>query len=233
MEYWNKPKINCVYAVEQDPVKDSFHNGNHCLFYDPSINKNAIRYEQKLEDICEWINKKIKYNGIDGFVSDPMNHYDIANLVKLNMWVDDIRKQGIVKPILVYYDGQEKYGINNGESRLRALERIPGIDSLAGFISTRVEHADQFKHLVSVVNFKQFAELCKATDGQQFMFTITDPEALYGLFWFEYNSHRTEAVTPGGDWCVKIFHNYLKAHPGMLFTPDWFDTLIVWNDYAG
>jgi hypothetical protein len=208
------------------------HGGCHCLFYDPTIDRRNIRYEQTLELICEWANINIRDHGVEGFVQNPINHYDIANLVKLNMWVDDIRKQGVVKPILVYYDGQEKYGINNGESRLRALERITSITTLTGFIATRAQHADRFAHLTAVTNFKQFAELCGAADGQQFMFTLTDPEADYGIYWYEYNSQRTAAVTPRQEWCVAALRGYLVQYPGFQFTPEWFDNLVDWKLYS-
>jgi hypothetical protein len=229
--YWNNPTINLVYPSDQDPIKDSFHDGVHCLFYDPAIVKTQIYYKQTLQDICDWANRLITENGIDGFIQEQQNWYDIANIVKLNMWIDNIKKQGIVKPILTYYDGNKKLGINNGESRLRALERISGIDTLRGFISTLVTHADQFSHLQQVHTFEEFAQLCQAVDQQKFMFTLTDPEAQYGLYWYEYDSRRTMRVTPGEDYCVEALHLYLKQHPDTKFTPEWFDTLIVWTDY--
>ena len=92
-----------------------------------------------MQDICTWANQHIERDGIDGFISNPRNHYDIANIVKLNMWIDDIRKQGIVKPMNIFYDGQEQYGINNGESRLRAVERITNLSSVSAFVCTRQE----------------------------------------------------------------------------------------------
>jgi len=224
--------INLEYPCDnQDPIQESFHNGEHCLFYDPAIKRKDIRYTQTLDVISEWANCAIRDRGIDRFIQDKINHYDIANLVKLNMWVNDIQKQGIVKPILIYYDGQEQYGINNGESRLRAAERLTSITALKGFISTGTKHADRFKHLEAVTSFTQFAQLCNAVDGQKFMFTLTDPTAPYGIFWYEYDSQQTAPVTPGEEYCVNALHNYLKQYPDTKFTPEWFDTLVDWGYY--
>jgi hypothetical protein len=230
--YWNNPTIELTYPSDQDPVAQSLHGGTHCVFWDPAITKTHIHYQQSLQDICDWANRQINNQGLHGFINDRLNHYDIANLVKLNMWVDDIRQQGIVKPMNLYYRGPGQYGINNGESRLRALERINSIVAVSGFIGCRAEHADNFKHLESVTTFKQFAELCGAEPGQQFLFTLTDPTAPYGIFWYEYNSRRTTRVTPGESYCVQALHTYLTQHPDMIFTPEWFDTLIVWNNYT-
>jgi hypothetical protein len=230
--YWNNPTIELTYPLStQDPIVDSLHNGAHCLFYDPSVDKTEIGYKQSLGDICNWANQSIRNNGIDGFINDTMNHYDIANIVKLNMWIDDIIKQGIVKPMNLFYDGGQKYGINNGESRLRAAERIPSISNIAGFISCRAEFADQFAHLESITNFNRFAEICRASQGQQFFFTLTDSEAPYGIFWYEYASPRTVAVTPSEKYCVDTLHAYLTRYPYTTFTPEWFDTLVDWADY--
>lgn len=229
--YWDNPQIKLTYPNDQDPIRQSLHDGAHCLFYDPAIPKSQIAYKQSLQDICDWANKQIKHYGIDGFFSDPLNHYEIANIVKLNMWIDDIRKQGIIKPMNLFYDGREKYGINNGESRLRALERIPGIATVSGFIGCCKEYGDQFAHLESVTTFDRFAKLCQAVPGQQFLFTLTDSNAPYGLYWYEYNSQRTRQVTPGETYCVEVLRLYLMQYPDIEFTPEWFDILVRWEDY--
>jgi hypothetical protein len=229
--YWNNPKIEVAYPSEQDPIAQSLHGGTHCLFYNPAVPKQQIRYKQTLQDICDWANNHIKTHGVLGFIDNPANHYDIANIVKLNMWIDDIKKQGIVKPMLLFYDGEEKFGINNGESRLRALERIPTINTMSAFVATRQEHADRFNKLLPVTTFEQFAQLCGAVDRQQFLFTLTDLRAPYGLYWYEYDSDRTRPVTPGEEVSVDALHSYLNQHPGIEFTPEWFDILIPWTNY--
>lgn len=230
--YWNNPTIEVYYPSDQDPIEQSFHNGKHCLFYNPAIPKNQIDAGQNLQQLCDWANNLIQQQGIEGFIADQQNHYDIANLVKLNMWVEDIRQQGVVKPMMLFVKENGRLGINNGESRLRALERISNIDTIFGFISTTVDRAEQFSHLEQIKTFDQFARICQAVNGQQFLFTLTDPMAPYGIFWYEYNSRRTAPVTPGEAYCVCVLKNYLKTHQGMLFTPEWFDRIRDWSVYA-
>jgi len=234
--HWNNTTIHTTYPLnsQPDPIVQSFHNGAHCIFYDPAVPKETIRYQQSLQDICNWANKHIEKSGIDGFINNPGNHYDIANIVKLNMWIDDIRKQGIIKPMNIFYDGQEQYGINNGESRLRAVERIASISSVSAFVCTRQEHADRFAHLEQVRDFEHFAFLCKAFDyarEQLFLFQLTDPEAPYGIFWYEYDSQLTAPVTPSEAFCVKALHDYLLQNTHFKFTPEWFDDLKSWPEW--
>ena len=231
MEYWLNGIKEYTWPTDEDPIIESMHNGSHCLFYDPSVHKDTITYKQSLQDICDWANRSIKEQGIDKFINTSENWYDIANVVKLNMWVDDIRKQGIVKPMMLFYPDGEKLGINNGESRLRACTCIPELTHVKAFISTSVEHRAKFEHLEEITTFKQFAEKCLAVDGQWFGFTLTDPLAPYGIYWYEYNSQATAPVTPGEQTCVNTLRNYLHSHPDIVFTIDWFSNIVDWSNY--
>ena len=228
MDYWNngiKTYTHTVlsYPSDTDPIVKSLHNGEHCLFWDPSIHKNRIHYKPTVQDQCDFMNTKDIW-------FDP---YRVATVVKLNMFVTDIKLQGIVKPVMLHYNGEQKFGINTGENRMRAIERIPEITELESFISTHARHADQFKHLTQIENFKQFVEICKTPVGSNYLFTFTDKDASYGIFWYEYNSERTRKITPGYPWCEKVMRGYLKHNSNITFTPEWFDKPIDWSTYLG
>lgn len=230
MEYWNNPIKTYTWPSVEDPIIESFHNGKHCLFYDPNFNHVKITYNQKLQDLCDWLNDQLHTDGIDQFIANTRNHYEIANLVKLNMWTSDIKTNGIVKPMLVtYYD--DKYIAHNGESRLRVLENLPEIKSVRAFINTSSENQQKFSHLEKVTSFNQFASLCNAVNQQKFLFTLTDAAAPYGIFWYEYDSYKTAPVTPGEEYCVGAVEAYLKKHPDTVFTSEWFCNLVDWNQY--
>ena len=214
------------YERDVDPIVASEHGGEHCLFFQPMLPKSVLKYQQKLTDLCDWAN-----NRSGSFTDDERNFYDIANLVKLNLWIADIRKQGIVKPLLIAYTGEgEPYLINNGESRLRCLEVIPEIQFVDCFITTHRRHADKFK-LPYIENFEQFAEICRADIGQEFLFRFTDRDAPYGLDWYETSSRKTGSIMPAQELCVSLIKNYLNEHPSVEFSPDWFSTAVDWNLY--
>lgn len=230
-EYWRNPINRFHYPSDNDPIVNSFHNGKHCLFYDPAIHKDQIQPGHSLQDICKWANERLAEYGLEKFINEPLNWYDIANIVKLNLWVKDIREQGIVKPMLLNYTGYEKYNINNGESRLRAVTCISEIETVTGFISTHVDHREKFKNLVEVTNFEQFAKICQAVDGQEFLFKYTDKDAPYGIEWYEYNCQKTANVTPGQQTTRKTLHNYLKQYPDTVFEVDWFNNAVDWTPF--
>jgi len=223
--------IELTWPTDQDPIQDSLHSGRHCLFYNPEFNKNLIRYQQHLDTLSDWANNLIDQHGPAGFLNNPKNYYDIANLVKLNMWVQNIKQQGIVKPMLLWYFGSGNYSSATGESRLRALERIPSITTVSAFISTEQAHQAEFSNLESITTLTRFAKICQAVAGQKFLFRLGDPDGPYGIDWFEYDSNRTAKVTPGESWCVSTISNYLDQHPATVFTPSWFDQPINWDLY--
>ena len=228
--YWNNPLIEAQWPGSVDPVRDSLHGGTHCLFWNPQAEFRNLPTNQRLDDLCRWAMEWLTHDGIDGFADELRNHYDTANLVKLNLWIHDIRAQGIVKPwLLLDTDGDLTPG--TGDSRLRCLERIPEIKTVPAFISTHVERARYYDHLLPVTSLDQFALLCGARPGQLFSFRLTDETAPFGMYWYEYNSDHTRWVTPGEWDCVQAFVAYARAHPNLVITPQWFDDVIDWNQY--
>jgi hypothetical protein len=227
--YWNNPIIEINYPATRDPVAESLHNGQHCLFYNPTQDKTQIKVNRHLQDLCDWANTTIEQQGIDKFLTESKNRNYIANLVKVNIWVDDLARQGSIKPMLLHYTDHEGLKSATGESRLRAIERINSITTVSAFISTHVKYQDQFSNLEPVTTLSHFAELCSAEPGRQFLFRLTDSQAPHGLDWYEYNSLRTTSVTPGEDYCVAVMSSYLQQYPNTKFTHTWFDHLIDWK----
>lgn len=226
--YWNNPLINITWPSNADPIIGSSNDGTHCLFFDSEYPVRTIEYTQTLKDLCEWVQQRLA-DGLDQCFGDEQNHYDLANLVKLSMWIQSIRLKGIVKPWLLLDNNGITCG--TGESRLRCLERLPGIATAPAFISTHIDRAHLYSHLKRVETFDQFAELCGATKGQEFLFRLTDKQAPYGIYWYEYNSEITRSVTPGTAECLDMLRNYLELHPDLTITPDWFDFIIAWDRY--
>jgi hypothetical protein len=230
--YWNNPLIELQWPATQDPIAQSQHNGTHCIFWNPAARFDRVVTQQRLNDLCQWANNRLESDGVEKFVADPRNHYDIANLVKLNMWIRSIRKQGIVKPWLLLDQGDGTFLAGNGDSRLRCLERIPEISTVPAFISTTSNRKHLYAGLEEVTTFDRFAELCGAAVGQQFLFRLTDNAAPYGLYWYEYNSERTRSVTPGEAESVAMFLNYMQVNPNTKITPEWFDSEITWEHHT-
>jgi hypothetical protein len=229
--YWNNPLEQVRYPGPSDIIFKATHGGQHCLFWNPAARFDNISTNQRLVDLCTWANNHVRTQGVNEFLTNPCCFYDIANLVKLNMWIQDIRCQGIVKPWLIQDQGDGTFLAGNGDSRLRCLERIPEIQTVCAFISTHVSRAHLYSDLEPVDTFEQFAQLCGAEPEQEFLFRLTDADAPYGLYWYEYDSSKTRAVTPGEPEAVGIMTRYFAVHPNVVITPEWFDIPIHWQEY--
>ena len=229
--YWNNSLIELQWPSDRDPIAESLHKGIHCLFWNPAAKLDHVVTQQRLTDLCDWANRWLETDKIDNFAANQLNHYDLANLVKLNMWIASIRQQGIVKPWLLQDQGDGTFLAGTGDSRLRCLECLPEITKVPAFISTMTNRKHLYPGLEEVSTFDRFAELCEAVDGQQFLFRLTDNEAPYGLYWYEYNSERTRSVTPGEAEAVAMFENYMQAHPKTKITPEWFASTIIWEHH--
>lgn len=230
--YWNNPLFEVIWpGANTDPIVKSFHNGTHCLFYNPQCKFNNVETNQRLADLVAWANSGLS-RGIDEFVSQEQNHYDIANLVKLNMWIHDIRSQGIVKPWMMLDQGNGTFLAGTGDSRLKCLERIPEIKTVPAFITTTTSRAHLYQGLEPIIDFNRFGEICNAEVGQTFLFRYTDDQAPYGIYWYEYDTDKTRKVTPGQQQAVTMFVNYMVANIGVEITESWFDLIIDWYAYS-
>ena len=231
--YWNNPVERIVYPSNNDILFKATHNGQHCLYYDPAVDIKLIHTNQTLEDLCALTNQTLKIQGIKQCLSDPANLDWLANIVKINLWINDLPNTGSIKPMLLVYDGQPLYNFNaisgTGSSRLKAIERVPSITHVTGFVTTNINYQEKFQHLEMITSFNRFAELCGAEENQQFWLRLTDNQALYGIDWYEYDNNQTAQVTPTELNCINALGNYLTQYPDTVFVPSWFDQLKQWN----
>lgn len=221
--YWNNPLITVTWPTTTDPIVESMHQEQHCLFWNPAFDFKTLPLPHDLQFLCDWANTELA-NDPEEFFNSQHNHYNIANLVKLNMWISSMRKHGIVKPFLLLDEPGLVCG--TGESRLRCLQRLPQIHTTKAFISTSKTRAHLYQDLEPVTSFDQFAQLCGAQSGQEFLFRLTDPTAPYGLYWYEFNSETTRSVTPGDADAVELCKQYVLARPGFKFSLEWFDSAV-------
>ena len=225
--YWDQPLLECQWPQQADPF-DVLLGDTHVLFYDRQFDFRGLRTNQRIGDLCAWAEQGLA-QGIDAFAKEPQNHYDIANLVKLNMWASDIRQQGIVKPWLILDWGDYREA-GTGDSRLRLCEIMPEITSVPAFISTHRDRVDHYPGLEKVTTFKRFGELCGARLQQQFLFRGTNAEAPFGIYWYEFDSDLTRAVTPDQAWCVRVFQEYYRLNRPEI-TPAWFLIPVQWQQF--
>jgi len=231
--YWHNPIHEITLPSDTDIIVDSHHGGEHCLFYTPTIPVVKIAKQTRLQDLCDWANNQIDTHGRHSFAVDHSSHYDAANLIKINQMVHSIAQHGSVKPMLLHFQGSLPYTTGTGDTRLRAIERLPHINTVSAFVSTHSQYREQFSQYQEIHNLQDFVE-CFGTKPAQLLIRLTDAQAPYGIDWYEYVLDDPATNVPGWDFCLRAIQNYINAQPvDFRFGPQWFDQRIDWAAHAG
>lgn len=221
--YWHNPIVTATVASGLDPVADSLHQGQHCLFYSPAVPIASMIKLISLQDTCNLANQWLQNpNSID---SDG-DLDKVANAVRINQYVYSLSKHGNFKPMLLNFAGTWPLGASTGGSRVMAAERC-NITEFSAFVATHRRHAQQFEGLEPVTTLARFADLCGADSHTEFYFRLTDANADWGLDWYEAALAHTSV--PNNAQCLQWLAQYAKVQPpDFEFTPEWFDLTIDW-----
>jgi hypothetical protein len=226
--YWNNPIIEYKWPGQPDPVIQSLHQGQHCLFFDPAVGIEQIRPLQTLQNLCEQANQRLRTVSAQRFVDNPDCWDWVSNIVKINIMVQSILQHGCVKPLLLHYQKDMPFVTLTGDSRLMAISCCSLIKTVPALITTHARHSDDFRHYRSVKNFEDFANVCQVSTDTPFLLRLTDRNADHGLDWFEYNNDL--AQVPATEWCLKALSEYIKQQsPEFEFDTEWFKHPVNWK----
>jgi len=222
--YWNNPIVTATVVSGLDPVANSMHQGQHCLFYDPAVPIASMVKLISLQDTCDLANQWLR----DPHSIDSAGDIDkVANAVRINQYVHSLLQHGNFKPMLLNFAGTWPLGASTGGSRVMAAERC-NITAFSAFVATHCRHAQQFADLEPVTTLAQFAALCGADAHTEFYFRLTDADADWGLDWYEAALAHTSV--PNNAQCLQWLDCYVKSQPADFeFNPEWFDLVIDWS----
>jgi hypothetical protein len=232
--YWTNQIHTIESNQDSDIIEQSQHDGQHCLFYDPAINIIDIQRVLQLKDICQISNHQLANHHRELRQGNCWQN-EIANIVRINMFVHSMRKIGSVKPMLLHYDQGLPYTASTGGTRLMAAELIPEITHVSGFVTTHQRHRLRFSHLPEIKCWSDFVKYCGTEESSTVLIRLTDAAANWGIDWFEVavDQHQgTRIFVPQDDWCLAVLQNYVNCQPeDFKFTPEWFNTQIAWDLY--
>lgn len=222
--YWNNPTMSVKYPNTRDPIVESSHDNQHCLFYDPVCAIDQVEKLVSVQNTCDLANRWIRDRNS---VTEAGDLDKIYKLVRINLFVHSLRNEGNHKPILVQYTGSWPLISSTGGTRFMAAELCPEITAFPAFISTHCKFRSQFSHLEEITNFHAFAGHCKAKPGTTFLFRYADADADYGLDWYEVALEHTRV--PSLAHCQTMLEKFLTQQPkDFAFVPSWFATKIDW-----
>ena len=210
-----------------DPLKQD--SQSHCLFYSPAVPIELIKSQQTLDELLELANRRLAQVAKDKFTLDSKYADWIANIVKINLMVQGLEQHGIVKPMLLHYNGTYPLIPGTGDSRLKALACKSGIVTVPGLISASNRYRFRFMDLQLIESMAQLAQVCEVDPADtKFLFRFTNDASIHGLDWFEY---AVDCVAiPSMEWCLTVLQSYLDCQSAdFKFTTKWFAEPHVWS----
>jgi hypothetical protein len=215
MEYWNNPIIKLKMTdIHNDIFAQNLSKDQH-IYYEPKLPLTQLEHPHSVDWLCEYANTA-------EFIND---RYWMANLVKINIWTQSIRKDGILKPMLIVYNDEGKYIPETGSTRLICADLISELTHTEAFISCHSRNSSEFrekrtKRMFTVDRFAEYAG-ARADDFNVLSFKFTNNPDDFGLYWYEINLRDVGSATPSEEWCVQAYSKYIQENPDTTVTREW------------
>ena len=146
----------------------------------------------------------------------------LANSVRLNWMVQNLRTNSLRKPILVDCN----FNVVVGDTRLMAVKLldIPKVNVLAQLPEPQdYTIVTTLDHLKSICGFDTTAELMWRPEDRDILHQPVD--------WFEIADTDTSDHMHNEQQRLTMIKNYLQAHPGFEFTTKWYQQAINWSTW--
>lgn len=220
-----------VPSGDTDPLAQHLDQGQHALFYDPCVPLENILKLDTLDELINIANERLDYYGPGMFTNfdqcnEISNQDQIANIVRVNLFVHSLKAQGNVKPCILHYNGTLPYGAGNGGSRLMALECVSNISTISAFISMPIELAQNFAHLRQIHSVNDMLDIFNSPERTKFYFKFTYDANAHGLEWYEVDLATVRV--PNNQQCLDLLQEYVDSRPGFKFTKLWFEENHHW-----
>lgn len=179
------------------------------LYYNPFTPVNMVRPEMTVEQSLLLANQR--------------DNNVLANLVRLNWMIQDLKCNIIYKPILL----REGFEVVTGDTRMMAISMHPYIKDVPALLTVRSPVSvgnnwikiDTKQHLAELVGTKEMNIVCFNDWNKQ------------EVEWIEFAMPHTENHMHDEEQRMRMILNYLQKYPDTIFDQDWLLERIDWNLY--
>jgi hypothetical protein len=113
------------------------------MFYNPTMPASSLTPVQTLDGSCQVVNQQIDVSGTDLSTWDARKQDEIARLVRVNFFYQNLDREPIRKPLLVHKQNDQLL-VDCGDTRLMALH-LKSLTSTVGVVVTcRDSESDQY-----------------------------------------------------------------------------------------
>jgi hypothetical protein len=202
------------------------------MFYNPAIPASKLTPVQTLDNACHEVNQQIDVSGVNLSTWDAQKQDEIARLVRVNFFYQNLDHEPIRKPILVHKHNDQLL-VDCGDTRLMALQLKSFTSTVGVVVTCRDTESDQYStwqpilcntDLITATNFDQ--------ENAQIFVTVTAPDADYAFEWLEIGDQSTAHHLHNIDHRIQMMQRYLDTQPtDFRFSADWAQEPIDWTAF--
>jgi len=179
------------------------------LYYNPFTPVEIIKPEMTIEQSLRLANQR--------------DNNVLANMVRLNWMVQDLKSNIICKPILL----REGFEVVTGDTRMMAISMYPYIKDVPALLTVR-STVSVGNNWIKVDTKQHLAELVGTNEMNVVCFNDWNKQEVE---WIEFAMPHTEHHMHDEEQRLSMIQNYLKEYPDTLFDQDWLLESIDWNLY--
>jgi hypothetical protein len=182
----------------------------HCLLYNPGVLVTTIKPLCSLDQMLDEANQNLNSN-------------TMANMVRLNWMVTNLKDEPVQKPLLIDHTGT----VQTGDTRLAAIGLNEHIMHVPCVMTAPVDqmnldwiYVEDKNHLGELLNID-------STD------ILTHDDWNYSsIDWIEFAYPHTAHHMHDEQERLHMIKKYLEQNPDTVFTRDWLQTPVNWSDYS-
>jgi hypothetical protein len=205
---------------------------NYCMFYHPGYPVAQLSPVQTLDRVIVTVNYCLQTQGRDLSVWHHGAQDEIARLLWVNWFYQQLAQEPIRKPILVHED-HSKLIVDCGDTRLMAVSLRDANAAVPVMITTRLDQTDRYTDwiqiycaadLISLLDFDQ--ENC------QIFYTPTQYGSSHAVSWLEISDPSTVHHLHDVGMRLNMMQNYLgQQSVDFVFGWKWCVSRIEWSRY--
>tara|TARA_R110000868_G_scaffold408015_1_gene690124 strand:+ start:1042 stop:1695 length:654 start_codon:yes stop_codon:yes gene_type:complete len=202
------------------------------MFYNPSILVSTLTPVQTLDRACQVINNQLESYSTNISTWDAMKQDEIARLLWVNLFYQNLDTEPIRKPILVHKQNNQLL-VDCGDTRLMALQLKLSTAKVSVVITCLAEESEQYSTWQSITCD---IDLVKATNfdlnNTKILVTPAPPDSDYAFEWMEIGDQSTSHHLHNTNHRVEMMQKYLNTQPAdFKFSAEWVKTPIDWTTF--
>jgi hypothetical protein len=230
--YFNHGLYLQVNITMTDIIKTAL-GSTYCMFYHPAFPITQLTPVQTLAGSCYVVNQALALHGTD-LLSWPAGlQNEIAKLLRVNYFYQNLNKEPIRKPLLIHRQ-QKQYIVDCGDTRLMTLQLNPEISTVSVVTTCTTADAVRYPDWQQIASDSDLIRLTRFdTNNTTILVTTTPPGTDYGIEWLEIGDHSTGHHLHSIDLRLAMMQNYLDAQvTNFKFDTEWVRSPVDWLEFV-